>query len=127
MLGLATSRTSQVVKEKGRQIQMVARESGCARSESFMVFLWIYSFPLGSWFFLWVYIYVFSFKSTFVFFPAKSASMSSLWVNGILMFLRVCVYGYTEEERCASHKGPGRSCGGKIRFSRPPPLSLAED
>jgi len=31
-----------------------------------------------------------------------------------------------EEERCDSHRGPGRSCGGKIRFSPPPPVSSAE-
>jgi len=32
-----------------------------------------------------------------------------------------------EEVRCASHHGPGRSCGWKIGFSQPPRLSLAED
>jgi len=29
------------------------------------------------------------------------------------------------EERSASHKGPGRSCGGKILFSPPLPVDLA--
>jgi hypothetical protein len=83
-----------------------------------MLFLSVYGFPLSLGFFLWVYVCVF---------PSKSASVSFLWVYGILMFLRVCVYGYTEEEKCASHKGPGRSCGGKIRFSPPPPLRVAKD
>jgi len=59
ILGLATSSTSQVVNEKGRQTGKVAGESGCARSES------LYGFPLVWWFYLgfkvfvWVYICVF--------------------------------------------------------------------
>jgi hypothetical protein len=48
---------------------------------------------------------------------------------GFLLFLSSFEFGYKvlwdiEEERCASHKGPGRSCGGKIRFS-PPLLTFA--
>jgi len=100
-----------------------------------MVFLWVFGFPLGLWFFLWVYVWVFplglclccSFESTFVFFPINSTSVAFLWGYGILVFFPVCIYGYTEEERCASHTGPGISCGRKIHFSPPPTLSLAED
>jgi len=69
----------------------------------FMVFHWIYGFPLGSWF---------SFGSTSGSFP---------WDDDIMMFFWICVSGYTEEERCAWHKGPGMSGGGKIRVSSPPP------
>ena len=43
------------------------------------------------------------------------------------MFFWVCIYSYTEEERCASHTRLGRSCDWKICFSPPPPISLAED
>jgi len=103
------SRTLQVVKEKGRQTWRVAGESGCTSSESLYVFpltLWV---SFGCTVFLWVYVCVF--LSGYV----------------ILMIFQVCVYGYTEEERCASHKGPGRSGGGKIHFSPPLIHSLAED
>jgi len=81
-----------VVKAKGRQIQRVARESGCARSESFIVFLWVYSFPLGSWFFLWVYVYVFSFKSTFVFFFQSQCLCLPV---GFMVFLYSFGFAYT--------------------------------
>lgn len=43
------------------------------------------------------------------------------------MIIQVCVYCYRDGERCALHKGPGRSCCRKIHLSPPLPLSLAKD
>jgi len=55
-----------------------------------MVFLLVYSFPLGSGFFLWVYVYVFfSFKSTFVFFLQ---SLRLCLPFGFMVFL--CSFGF---------------------------------
>jgi hypothetical protein len=54
-----------------------------------MVFVWVYSFPLGSWFFLWVYVYVFSFKSTFVSFLQ---SLRLCLPFGFMVFL--CSFGF---------------------------------
>jgi hypothetical protein len=47
---------------------------------------------------------------------------SCLWVYVFPLGIRL--YGM-KEERCASHKGPERSCGGKVRLSPPLPLSLS--
>jgi len=68
----------------------------------FMVFLWGYAFPLGIWL-------------SFVF-------IVCLWVDVMLMFFRVGVYSYMEEESCASHNKPGRSCGRRIPFTPLLPL-----
>ena len=76
-----------------------------------MVVFGVLVFPLGLHLCL-------SFGSTLV-------SFRSVYV--ILMFFELCISGYTEEERCTSHTGPGRSCGGKICFPPPLPLSIAED
>jgi len=89
--------------QNGRQTWTVAEESGCVNSGSlygfhlslwfsfgsmFVSFLWIDGFPVVSWF------------------SCESTSASFLWVCVILIFLWVCVYSYTQEERCASPKGP---------------------
>jgi len=55
-----------------------------------MVFLLVYSFPLGSGFFLWVYMYVFFFfKSMFVFFLQ---SLRLCLPFGFMVFL--CSFGF---------------------------------
>jgi len=48
-----------------------------------------------------------------VFCSLKSTFVSFLWVYGILMFFRVCVYGITEEMRSAGTKGQGVVVAGK--------------
>jgi len=65
-------------------------ESLCFLSFVFMIFLWVYCFPLGFWFsfgfmsFLWVYAILRFFQ---------------VWVYIILMFFRVWVRGYMEWKR----------------------------
>jgi len=85
-----------------------------------MVFLWVHGYSFGSKF-------VFFFPLYICVFPLKSTSVSFRWVYGMFMFFVVCIYGYADEERCASHKEQGRSCGRKICFSPAPLLSLVED
>ena len=99
-------------KEEGRYRRW--QEKAAAQEVTvLMLFLWIHRFSFGCTFvfFLRVYICVFHLKST---------SASFLWVYGIRMFFPVCVYGYREEGRCASHTRPERSCSGKIHFPEPP-------
>jgi len=68
------------------------------------------SLSVGFMVFVWVYVCV-----------------CSLGLSYSYVLLGFYLYGYTEEERCASHKGPGRSCGGSICFSPPLRISLGED
>jgi len=81
-------------------------------SSGFMLFLYSCN---------WVYVIL-------MFFPI------CLWYSYVLSGLRISLNGM-EEERCDSHKGPGRSCGGKMCFPplpppppppEPLPLSLAD-
>jgi len=71
-------------------------------------FLWIYGFPLGLWFsfgfmvFLWVYVFLLGLCYSYV------LSGLGICYSYILSSLGIRLYGM-EEERCASHKGPGRS------------------
>jgi hypothetical protein len=92
-----------------------------------MVFLWVHSFPLGSWFFLWVYVYVFSFKSTFVFFLQ---SLRLCLPFGFMVFLCSFGFAYTvirKRRGVLRTKGQGGVVAGKSVSPPPPPLSLAED
>jgi len=70
ILHMATSQTSELLRETERQKRSVAGESGYTRSENLFVFslglwisfwcvdsLWVYGFPLGWWIFIWDYAF----------------------------------------------------------------------
>jgi hypothetical protein len=64
-----------------------------------MVFLLVYSFPLGSGFFLWVYVYVFfslSLRLCFSFKVCVYVFPLGLWYSYVLSGLRIRLYGRGE-------------------------------
>jgi len=120
-LKLAISCALPMVKLISRQTQGMAEDSRCANSEmsygfcplglgctlQYIVFLWMYVFRLGL-----CYSYV--------------LSNIGIFYSYVISSFGKRLYGM-EEDRCASPKRPGRSCGAKSRFSIPPPLGLAEN
>lgn len=78
----------------------------------FMVFVWVYGFPLGLClsfgYMVLVWVYVFCL---------------GLCYSCVLSGLGIKLY-WMNKERCALDKGPGRSWGGNISYSSPPPLSM---
>jgi len=70
-----------------------------------MAFLWVYDFPLCLWF-------SFGFMSFLI------------MIFNVLSGLGIRL-NWMKEERCAMHKEPGRSSGGKICFLLPAALALA--